>query len=107
MSDMAESLRAVPLFAELSDRDLRQVADSMHEKTYSAGQSVVTEGEGGIGFFVILSGSARASVGGEQHGVLRAGDYFGEMALLDGETRSASITAEEDLRCAGMTAWHF
>jgi CRP-like cAMP-binding protein len=107
MSDMAASLRAVPLFAELSDRELKQLAESMHEKTYSPGQPVLTEGEGGVGFFVILSGTARASVGDQQGGVLRAGDYFGEMALLDGETRSASITAEDELRCAGMTAWHF
>jgi CRP-like cAMP-binding protein len=107
MSQMAESLRAVPLFAELSDRDLRQLAQSMHEKSYAAGQEVVTEGEGGIGFFVILEGSAHASVGGQQQAVLRAGDYFGEIALLDGELRSASITADEGLRCAGMTAWHF
>jgi CRP-like cAMP-binding protein len=107
MSTMAESLAAVPLFADLSQRDLRQLAESMHEKSYDAGQEVVTEGEGGVGFFVILEGGARISVGGKERGVLRAGDYFGEIALLDGDLRSASITAEEGLRCAGMTAWHF
>jgi CRP/FNR family cyclic AMP-dependent transcriptional regulator len=107
MSQMAESLRAVPLFENLDDRALRRLAESMHEKSYEAGQEVVTQGEGGVGFFVILEGSARASVGGQEQGELRAGDYFGEMALLDGEQRSASITAGEGLRCAGMTAWHF
>lgn len=107
MSQMAESLREVPLFAELSDRDLRQLSESMHEKSYAAGQEVITQGEGGIGFFVILEGTAQAAVAGRQQGVLGAGDYFGEMALLDGEQRSASITAGEGLRCAGMTAWHF
>jgi CRP/FNR family transcriptional regulator, cyclic AMP receptor protein len=107
MTMMAESLKAVPLFAELSDRDLRRLAESMHEKSYSAGREVVTEGESGIGFFVILEGTAHVSVGGERRGELRAGNYFGEMALLDGEARSASVVAGEDLRCAGMTAWHF
>jgi CRP-like cAMP-binding protein len=107
MTTMAESLRAVPLFAELSDRDLRQLAESMHEKAYSTGQEVMTEGEGGIGFFVILEGTAHVSVGGRQQGELRPGSYFGEMALLDGELRSASVVAGEDLRCAGMTAWNF
>jgi CRP-like cAMP-binding protein len=107
MSVMADSLRAVPLFAELSNRELRQLAESMHEKSYSAGDDVVTQGEGGVGFFVILEGSARVSVGGHEERVLPAGSYFGEMALLDGSQRSASITAAEPLRCAGMTAWHF
>jgi CRP/FNR family cyclic AMP-dependent transcriptional regulator len=107
MSAMEDSLRAVPLFAELSKKDLRQLATSMHEKSYAAGEEVVTQGEGGVGFFVILEGSAAVAVAGKDTGVLRAGDYFGEMALLDGDIRSASVTAEEGLRCAGMTAWNF
>jgi CRP-like cAMP-binding protein len=107
MSAMTESLRAVPLFAELSDRDMRQLADSMHERTYSAGQDVVTQGEGGLGFFVILEGTAQVSVGGEHRRTLGAGDYFGEMSVLDAVERSASITADDGLRCAGITAWNF
>ena len=107
MSAMADALRAVPLFAELSSRDLRRLAESMHEKAYSEGDEVVTEGEGGVGFFVILEGSARVAVAGKELSVLGPGDYFGEMALLDGALRSASVTAGEGLRCAGMTAWHF
>src|SRR3954447_2167018 len=107
MNVMAESLRAVPMFAALSDRELRRLAESMHEKSYAAGEDVLSEGEGGVGFFVILEGRARVSVGGREAGVLRAGDYFGEMSLLDGDIRSASVKAEEGLRCAGMTAWHF
>ena len=107
MSAMARSLRAVPLFAELSDKDLRRLEDSMHEKTYAEGRQVVTQGESGLGFFVILDGTATVTVDGGGTRELRAGDYFGEMALLDGEQRSASITAGAGLRCAGMTAWHF
>ena len=108
MSATTDSLRSVPLFAELSDKDLKQLAQSMHEKTYSAGQEVVTEGESGLGFFVILDGTANVSVGDEEGRPLGAGDHFGEMALLNaGGQRSASITAGEGLRCAGMTAWHF
>ena len=108
MSSTTDSLRSVPLFAELSDKDLKQLAQSMHEKTYSAGQEVVTEGESGLGFFVILEGTANVSVGGEDGRPLGPGSHFGEMALLDqGGQRSASITAGEGLRCAGMTAWNF
>jgi CRP-like cAMP-binding protein len=79
----------------------------MHEKRYEDGQEVVTQGESGIGFFVILEGGARVAVGGQERRTLRPGEYFGELALLEGDSRSASITAEGGLRCAGMTAWHF
>ena len=107
MSAMSDSLKTVPLFSELSDRELRSLAESMHEKSYDAGQEVVTQGESGLGFFVILDGTARVAVGGQERRTLKAGDYFGELALLEGDNRSASITADEGLRCAGMTAWHF
>jgi CRP-like cAMP-binding protein len=107
MSTMAESLKAVPLFSELSDKEVRALAQSMHEKRFEDGQEVVTQGESGIGFFVILEGSARVSVGGQERRTLKAGDYFGELALLEGDSRSASIAADGSLRCAGMTAWHF
>lgn len=108
MSATIDTLREVPLFAELSGKDLEQLAQFMHEKTYGEGQPVVTEGESGLGFFVILEGSATVSVHGEDGRTLGPGDHFGEMALLDaGGQRSASVIAGPDLRCAGMTAWNF
>jgi CRP-like cAMP-binding protein len=107
MSTMADSLKAVPLFSELSDKERKSLSQSLHEKRFSDGQEVVTQGESGIGFFVILEGNARVSIGGKERRTLKAGDYFGELALLEGDSRTASITADGDLRCAGMTAWHF
>jgi CRP/FNR family transcriptional regulator, cyclic AMP receptor protein len=107
MSPMAESLREIPLFADLSKRDMKRLVESMHEQSFRAGDAVVAEGDGGIGFFVILEGSARVNQGGMDRGTLVAGDYFGEMALIDGDDRAASVVAEDDLRCAAMTTWHF
>ena len=107
MSTMSDSLRAVPMFSELPEKELRSLTESMQERSYSEGQEVLVEGEGGIGFFVILDGSARVSVGADQVRTLGPGDSFGEMAIIDGQARSASITAGEGLRCAGMTRWHF
>jgi CRP-like cAMP-binding protein len=107
MSTMVESLREVPLFADLSGRDLRRLADSMQELSFAPGKQVVAEGKGGVGFFVILAGAARVTQGGEDRGQLAAGDYFGEMALIDGDDRIASVHAEGELRCAAMTPWTF
>jgi CRP/FNR family cyclic AMP-dependent transcriptional regulator len=107
MSTMVDSLREVPLFADLAGRDLKRVADSMKEMSFAPGQEVVAQGKSGVGFFVILEGSARVTQGGEDRGLLTAGDYFGEMALIDGDDRAASVHAEGNLRCATMTTWNF
>jgi CRP/FNR family transcriptional regulator, cyclic AMP receptor protein len=107
MAAMVDSLRDVPLFADLSSRDLKRLADSMREYSFASGKEVVSEGKGGVGFFVILDGTARVTQGGEDRGQLGAGDYFGEMALIDGNDRTASVHAETDLRCASMTQWAF
>ena len=107
MNTMVDSLRDVPLFAELSARDLKRLADSMQELSFAPGKEVVAEGKGGVGFFVILDGAARVSQGGEERGTLKPGDFFGEMALIDGDERMASVHAEGELRCATMTPWTF
>jgi CRP-like cAMP-binding protein len=103
----ADSLKQVPLFAELSKRDLRQLADAMHERTFEAGRQVTAEGESGLGFFVVADGTATVSVDGQPRRTLGPGDYFGEMAIIDGRARSAQVSAESDLTCYGMTAWNF
>jgi len=107
MSAMVDSLREVPLFADLPTRDLKRLADSMQELSFAPGREVVAEGKGGVGFFVILDGSARVTQRGEDRGLLTAGDYFGEMALIDGNDRMASVYAEGELRCAAMAPWTF
>jgi CRP/FNR family cyclic AMP-dependent transcriptional regulator len=102
-----ELIKRVPLFADLDDRELKQIAASMKERTFSAGDTVTEEGKGGIGFFVIGDGTASVSVGGSQVRTLGEGDYFGEIGLIADIDRTATITAESDLRCYGMTAWDF
>lgn len=97
----------MPLFAGLDDRELEQIAASMRERTFAAGDAVTQEGAGGAGFFVVESGEADVTVGGEPRGTIGAGDYFGEIALLTGSDRTATITARTDLHCYGMTPWDF
>lgn len=102
-----ELIKNVPLFSDLDDRELRQVAQSMKERTFSAGDVVTEEGKGGVGFFVIDDGNAKVSVSGQERGSLGPGDYFGEIALIADIDRTATITADSDLRCYGMTFWDF
>jgi CRP/FNR family transcriptional regulator, cyclic AMP receptor protein len=104
---MVDSLRAIPLFADVPARDLKHLAASMQERSFRPGDAVVSQGTGGIGFFVILDGHARVTQDGEDRGLLGPGDYFGEMALIDGEDRTASVHAEGELRCAAITTWNF
>jgi len=68
---------------------------------------MTSEGSGGAGFFVITEGNATVSVGGEVKSTLGPGDYFGEIALIDEGTRTASITAATDVTAYGMTSWEF
>jgi CRP-like cAMP-binding protein len=108
MSIDVATLRTVPLFAGVSDKELKKLAGNLRERTYGDGEVVVEEGAGGIGFFVILDGKADVSIRGEQRGHMKAGDHFGELGLLDDRYgRSATVTANGDLRCAALTSWQF
>jgi CRP/FNR family cyclic AMP-dependent transcriptional regulator len=100
-------LRRVPLFAGLERKELESIAASMRERTFPAGETVTQEGAGGAGFFVVENGEAEVTVQGEPRGTIRAGDYFGEIALLTGSDRTATIVAKSDLHCYGMTPWDF
>ena len=107
MTAPIESLRNVPLFANLEDRDLEQLSKQLHERRFAEGTEVTTEGSTGAGFFIIADGNANVSVGGEHRTTLGPGDHFGEIALIDEGTRSASIIAATDLLCYGLTPWEF
>jgi CRP/FNR family transcriptional regulator, cyclic AMP receptor protein len=100
-------LASVPLFSGLKRRELERVANSMKERTFKKGDTLTTEGRGGVGFFVIEDGQADVTVHGEERAKLGPGDYFGEIALITESDRTATITAETDVRCYGMTMWDF
>src|SRR3712207_1974595 len=97
----------VPLFSELERREIEQIAAAMKGRSFSAGQGSAREGGGGVGFFVIREGNASVTVGGEERRRLGPGDYFGEIALIAQSPRTATVTAETDLTCLGMTFWDF
>jgi CRP/FNR family transcriptional regulator, cyclic AMP receptor protein len=102
-----ELLAKVDLFSDLDQRELKQIAGAMKDYSFEAGRAVVTEGAGGVGFFVIEEGKAKVTVEGGDLRSLGAGDYFGEIALIADTKRSATVTAETPLKCWGLTSWAF
>jgi len=107
MAVSVAALKRVSLFEDLDDRDLERLANEFKERTFPAGASVVSEGASGAAFFVITDGQATVTVHGEERARLGPGDHFGEVALLDEGVRSATVIAETELRCYGLTPWEF
>ena len=97
----------VPLFEELDAAELKVLAGSMHERTVPAGALLTAEGGPGDAFFILESGEADVTVEGKPRGTIGPGDHFGEIALLMGSDRTATIRATTDVRCYALTPWDF
>ncbi len=109
---VVDFLSKVPLFQDLKRRQLESLARLVGEKTYQPGETIVRQGQGGVGLFIIESGKAevlRQAADGSEVAVntLGPGDFFGELALLDDGPRTASVIAVEPTRCMSMTRWDF
>lgn len=107
----AEFLRKCSLFAEQPAAMLAEFAERMKRQTFAAGEVIVRQGEVGDKFYIIESGEV--SVSGEKDGVpfrdvtLRSGDFFGEVALLTGEPRNATVIAKEPVEVLTLAKEHF
>jgi len=107
MAAPIDLLSRVELFRDLDKRELQDVAGAMKEYTYEPGREIVTQGTGGVGFFVIAEGTAKVTIDGGDVRTLSAGQYFGEVALLAAAPRTATVTADTSLTCWGLTSWAF
>jgi pyruvate,water dikinase len=105
--DPVAAVQRVQLFADLDRRQAEQIARLLKLRVFSKGDIVIMEGSGAAAFFLIDSGEAAVSSKGVQLATLGPGDYFGEIALIDGGPRSATVTAATDLVCYGLTFWEF
>lgn len=107
MAAPVDLLKRVPLFTRLSDKQLLRLASEFRERTFSTGEELTGQGKGAAGFFVVESGTAQVTVDGEDRRMLGPGDYYGEIALIDGGLRTATITATSDGLAHGLTPWQF
>ena len=108
-----DTLARVELFSGLDKKELHTLAESCQERKYSAGTRIISQGDTGVGLYIITSGKVRITHSSgpgqaeEDLGTAGAGDVLGEMALLDDLPRSASITAVEDVTALLLPVWEF
>lgn len=98
LSERAEKLRQVPLFRLLHEEQLEQVARAVVELTAKEGARLIREGDWGREFFIVLEGRAHVERRGDVVGRLGPGEFFGEIALIDGGRRAASVIADSPMR---------
>jgi len=102
-----EALSDVPLFAGLSKRHLRHIAGLSEEKRFDEGAKLAEEGQSGDVFYVLLEGEAKVVRGGRRVAKLIPGDFFGEIALIDGGPRTATVVATTPLAALAITRKRF
>jgi CRP-like cAMP-binding protein len=105
--DVATRLGKVPIFSGCSKRELTIIAKAAKEVSRKKDAVIAREGESGIGLFLILEGTCKVTIGGKTKANLGPGDFFGEVALLDGGPRTATVTAMSNVHLVGITAWVF
>ncbi|MGH3991284.1 MAG: cyclic nucleotide-binding domain-containing protein [Pseudonocardiaceae bacterium] len=98
-------LKSLPLFESVSDEDLERIAPFVSEVSVSEGKHLVEEGDYAYEFMAIEEGEAEVRRGDQVLAVLGAGDFFGEMGLLDSERRNATVIAKTGLRLITLDQW--
>jgi CRP-like cAMP-binding protein len=103
----SDVLSTVDLFQGMSKRELQRVMASAKELSFAEGDAVVTEGDEDGRFYLLLEGDAKIIKGKRTLATLGAGDYFGEISLIDGEPRSATVVATSPIRALTLARWNF
>jgi CRP/FNR family cyclic AMP-dependent transcriptional regulator len=101
----ASRLKSIPLFEEVGDEELRQIAPFANEVSVEQGRVLVREGDFSYEFMAIEEGSAEVTRGGEHVADVGPGDFFGEVGLLEKTLRNATVTARTPMRLITLTGW--
>ena len=108
MSVTLDALQKVPFMSQVPRKQLQGLAETMSEREVEAGRDIVTQGSGGVAFFLRMDGNATVIVDGEDRRQLGPGDHFGEIALIVPDApRTSTVRADSDVRVAALTAWNF
>jgi CRP-like cAMP-binding protein len=102
VGERARALGQMPVLAGLPQAELEQIATRAHALIFEAGEVIVPEGEEGLGFYFITEGHARVSRSNREVAVLGPGEFFGEVSLLEGTARNASVVADGVVTCIGI-----
>jgi CRP-like cAMP-binding protein len=102
-----DTLASVDLFSRLERHDLARLAKTVVQRSYKQGEEIVKEGEQAVAFYVIVKGKVAITKSGKPLDEMGPGESFGDMALLDGFPRVASVVAQEPTDCLVMTRWDF
>jgi CRP-like cAMP-binding protein len=100
-------LKQAKLLQGLPESELRSLEKQVKMVTHPAGQNIMVRGDGGVGFMIITDGTVTVTTVQGKTRKLGPGDSFGEMALLDQEGRSASVTADSEVTLATIPEWNF
>ena len=98
-------LKETPLFVNTNEHSLESMIKSAVQKTVSPGDKLVQEGQGGVGFYLILEGNAEVIKDGTKLAEPGTGDFFGELAMIDGQLRTADVVAVAETKCWILSQW--
>jgi trk system potassium uptake protein TrkA len=98
LDERIQLLRGIWLFSTCDDEELARIAAVAEPREEEAGATLTTQGDEGSEFFVIVTGDASAAVDGNEVGTIGPGGFFGEMALIDGGERVATVTATSPMQ---------
>jgi CRP/FNR family transcriptional regulator, cyclic AMP receptor protein len=105
--EIVQALSGTDLFHGLSQKALKAIASQARVVRHDAGKEITEEGGGAAGFHLIREGTASVTVHGNSRPSLGPGDYFGEISMIDGQPRSATVKAETPMSTIALASWSF
>ncbi|MGH2396022.1 MAG: cyclic nucleotide-binding domain-containing protein [bacterium] len=107
VSSHLDHLKKVPIFRDLPRKELEWISRSLKERVYEPGAVIVKQGDPGVGFFLIAEGNVEVTHNSHKLREMGPGEFFGEMALMEDRTRTATVTAKTRTKCLQLVRWDF